>query len=167
MSELYFIVNECSKLYQDYFEYLEDKEKVRKIFLGIKEKYGIEASGFYPNKDRFRIAATRNDLSRFASRLKKTEPGVFKKNSPMHKEWCSLVADIKHMEKPRLVFYIQIPGYRWSETLFNINGTLYGMIRSNEEFNNDFKLPDFMQEIKASEFYKAIEEEEERVKENG
>lgn len=160
MNALYFIVKEDSKLYQDYFKHLEDREKVRNVFLSIKEKYGIETSGFYPNKDKFRIMATKGDLSRFASRLKKTEPGVFKKNSPMHKEWVANVADIEHIEKPRLVFYINIPSYKWSEMLFSISDTLYGMIESDIEFGEDFVVPDFLQTMKASEFHKAIEEAE-------
>lgn len=159
--KIYFKVNEESKLYKDFFDYCEDKKKVLAAFRTIKEKHGIEATGLYPHKEVLIIDPTENDAVKFASQMKKSDKRQFKKNSPIAKEWCSLVADLEHMEKPRMWNYLRIYGGRWSERLFEIGTTLYGSL----ECEGGFEIPDFLQEIKASEFYKAIEEEEEEYRE--
>lgn len=161
--KIYFIVNEESKLYKDFFSYLEDREKVFAAFRTIKEKHGIETTGLYPHKEVLMIDPTENDVVKFASHLKKSDERQFKKTSPIAKEWCSLVADLEHIEKPSLWSYLRIYSGRWSESLFNIGTTLYGSL-GTQEIEKGFEVPEFLQEIKASEFYKAIEEEEERRK---
>ena len=83
----------------------------------------------------------------------KSNYGQFKKNSPISKDWCELVKDIKHMKKPSLIWYFNLIGHRWREQLFHIGKTLYVHIESD----GIVKMPDFITEIKASEFYKAIE----------
>lgn len=157
MSNVYFTVNEGSVLYRDYFESVEDGKNVLEAFNKVKEKYGIDANAFYRVKDKFHIVPKGDDINKFESMLKKSNYGQFKKNSPVAKDWCELVKDIKHMNKPELFFYFNLLGHRWKELLFHIGTTLYGHIESNSKV----ELPDFVTEIKASEFYKAIEEEEE------
>lgn len=157
MTDVYFTVNENSVLYRDYFESVEDEKKVLDAFHTVKEKYGIEANAFYPAKGKFHIIPKGDDEKKFESMLKKSNYGQFKKNSPVAKEWCELVKDIKHMNKPRLFCYFNLIGHRWREQLFHIGTILYGHIESD----GNVEFTDYVTEIKASEFYKAIEEEDE------
>lgn len=159
MANVYFTVNDGSVLYRDYFESVEDRKKVLDAFHNVKEKYGIEANELFPVKDKFRIIPKGDDEKKFESMLKKSNYGQFKKNSPVAKDWCELVKDIKHMRKPSLILYFNIIGHRWKEQLFHIGTTLYGHIDSD----GNVEMPDFVTEIKASEFYKTIEDAEEMV----
>ena len=92
--------------------------------------------------------------------MKKTNDGEFKKNSEVSKMWIGLVKDIENFDKPRLLFYFNLIGHRWKERLFHIGDKLYCSIESDGEVST----PDFVIEMKASEFYKVIEEEENREK---
>lgn len=87
--------------------------------------------------------------------IKKTNDGEFKKNTEVSKMWVELVKDIGHFEKPELLFYFDLIGHRWKERLFHIGEKLYCSIESDGEVST----PDFAIEMKASEFYRVIEEE--------
>ncbi len=90
--------------------------------------------------------------------MKKNSNGEFKKSSKINKMWVSLVKDIEYFEKPKLMFYFRFSGPRWSERLFHDGDKLYCSIESEGEIF----VPDFAIEIKASEFFKIIEDQEER-----
>lgn len=158
MANKYFRIKEGSELYKDYFAYESDKKKIVAAFNEVREKYGIETHGFYPSKKYFRIVPTENDDKKFADLLKKTNYGEFKRNSEISKAWIELAKDIEHMNKPKLIFYFRELGHHWKERIFDINGVLYCSIESDGEVS----VQDFSEEMKASEFYKIIEEYEER-----
>ena len=145
------------QLYKDYFEWVGNWDAIKKLFNGIKEKYGIEATGFYPFKDVFKIVPTENDNKKFVSILKKTSYGEFKKNTEISKEWVSGVKEIGRIKKPELFDYFDLLGHKWKERLFHIGDKLYCSIASDGEVS----VPKFALEMKASEFYKIIEESEE------
>lgn len=90
--------------------------------------------------------------------MKKGNVGEFKKNTAISKMWVELVKDIAHFDKPKLVYYMRMNCYRWKERLFHIGDKLYGSIESDGEVS----VPDFAVEMKASEFYKVIEDAEEK-----
>lgn len=160
MADKYFRIKKDCPLYEDYFAHESDKKKIASAFTEVREKYGIETHGFYPSKEYFRIVPTSNDNKEFSDYLKKTNYGEFKKNSEISKAWIDLAKDIEHMEKPRLIFYFNLLGYHWKERLFDIDGVLYCSIESDREVST----PDFAEEMKASEFYKIVEDCEERNK---
>lgn len=159
--ERFFIVKQDSQLYKDYFRYLEDGKKLIAAFNELREQFGIETCKFYPDKERLIIVPTKNDAEKFKNLMKKTSYGEFKKASEHHKAWVEKVKNIEHMRSPRLLYYFPLLGKRWSERLFEYNGKVYCSIDANV----DFKIPDFVTEIKGSEFYKVIEESEENAKE--
>lgn len=158
--EKFFIVKQDSQLYKDYFSYLEDRKKVGAAFNELREEFGIETNEFYPYKDRMVIVPTENDCEKFEKLMKKTSFGEFKKTSEPHKAWVEKVKDIEHMSGPRLLYYFPLLGNKWTERLFEHDGKVYCTINANA----DFETPDFVTEIKGSEFYKVIEEYEERMK---
>lgn len=157
----HFEVKEGSSLYDDYFSWKEDNKKVANVFNQIAEKYGIETHSIYPSKTKFHIVPEGNDEEKFNSMLKKTSYGEFKKNSEISKEWCQLVSDIKHIKKPQLFYYFNLIGHIWKEYLFDIDGKLYCRILSDGEVS----VPDFVVEMKASEFHRIVEEFEKKQKE--
>lgn len=160
--EKYMIIKPGCNLYNDYFAWKEDEEKVCDIFGRIKKKYGIEATKFYPIKTDFRISTTYGDFDKFDKLLKKTDRCCFKRNTDISKEWRAAVADIDHMERPRLFYYFDLLGKRWVERLFDVDTVLYCSI----ETDSDFETPDFAEEMKASDFYKIIEDLEEKEESN-
>lgn len=147
-------------LYKEYFAHEEDKPKIASAFNTVCEKFGIETKEFYIKKDRFWIVPTESDREKFAGTMKKTNDGEFKKNSDVSKMWVDLVKDIEYFEKPKLFYYFDLLGHRWKERLFHIGDKLYCSIESDGEVST----PDFAIEIKASEFYRIIEEEESKEK---
>ena len=156
--EKYMEIRKGCQLYKDYFEWVGNWDAIKSLFNGIKEKYGLESEGFYPHKDRFRVVPTENDNKKFDSMLKKTSYGEFKKNTDISKEWISGVQEIGRIEKPELFYYFDLLGHKWRERLFHIGEKLYCSIESDGEVS----VPEFALEMKASEFYKIIEEGEEK-----
>lgn len=152
----YFEVKKGCRLYDDYFSHLQNESKIIDAYNKVCEKFGIESESFYMQNKTFRIVPTKADREKFSSSMKKTIDGEFKKNSEPHKMWLGLTKDIEHFQKPKLFFYFDLLGHRWKERLFHIGEKLYCSIESD----GDICCPDFVTELKASEFYKIIEESE-------
>ena len=156
--EKYMEIRKDCQLYKDYFEWVGNWDAIKSLFNGIKEKYGIETTEFYAIKNSFKIVPTENDNKKFGAILKKTSYGEFKKNTEISKEWVAGVNKIGRIEKPELFYYFDLLGHRWRERLFHIGEKLYCSIESD----GDVSVPKFALEMKASEFYKIIEESEEK-----
>lgn len=152
----YFEIKPDCALYKEYFAHEKAGEEIKAAFERVREKFGIETTVFYLKKDRFHIAATDRDMEKFSGMMKKDSAGEFKKNSTPSKMWVELVKDITHFEKPRLFYYFPALGHRWKERLFHVGDKLYCSIESDGEVS----VPDFAVEMKASEFYKVIEDAE-------
>jgi hypothetical protein len=149
----YFVVNPECALCKDYFAYRDDVEKINEAFKSIASKYGIETHSYYPSKI-LGIAGTKNDLIKFKNKLKK-DSEFFKLKSEINKEWGELTKDISIWRKPNPSRYLS----KWimskhNTRLFAIDGVLYGSIETEESFETE----EWMQEMKASEFFKIIED---------
>lgn len=155
MDKYFEIKTDCA-LYKDYFAHEEDEPKIVSAFKVVCEKFGIETKEFYMKKSNFWIVPTANDREKFSGIMKKTNDGEFKKNSDVSKMWVDLVKDIEHFEKPKLFYYFDLLGHRWKERLFHIGERLYCSIESDGEVST----PEFVTEMKASDFYKVIEDNE-------
>lgn len=152
----YFEIKTDCVLYKDYFAHEEDEPKIVSAFKAVCEKFGIETKEFYMRKNIFWIVPTANDREKFSGIMKKSNYGEFKKNSEVSKMWLDLVKDIEHFEKPKLFYYFDLLGHRWKERLFHIGEKLYCSIESDGEVST----PKFATEMKASDFYKVIEDNE-------
>lgn len=153
----YFEINKGCALYDEYFAHEESEKKISKAVLDICEKFGIETRQFYIYKDRFVICPTESDMQKFENMMKKTSYGEFKKNIEISKYWIESVKDIEHFDNPLLFSYFGLFGHRWRERLFHIGEHLYCSIESDGEVST----PNFVTEMKASEFYKIVEDYEE------
>lgn len=81
----------------------------------------------------------------------------WKENSKINKAWVKSLEDkeIKVRRKPMLAFYFTIYG-RHRTRLFAIGDELYCSIRSEY----DYEKPEWAKEIRASEFWKTVEDYE-------
>ena len=156
----YFEVKPGSTLYEEYFAYLGNRKKVTAAFDKVCEEFGIETKSFYMTNRTFRIVPTDADREKFSGTMKKTSEGEFKKTSEPYKLWMSLTKDIAPFTKPELFYYMKDLIGRWRERMFDVDGKLYCSIERESE--EEMETPEWVDEMKASEFYKILEESEEK-----
>ncbi len=163
--EKFYITGEGSKLRKDYLRYKDSTEELRKIINEFFKTHGIQSEKFQAGQDYLGITATKEDIEMFKAQLKiQNENGLnfFKKNSSIYKSWLLLVKqmDLKIIHKPYLFDYFK-PWYgRSSYRLFDIEGVVYCSFKTD----GDFEPVDNLREIKASEFFKIIEDYNESLK---
>ena len=145
-------------------EYKKEIEKLYKITDIIWDEFGIETRSFYPRVSEFKIEPTRNDVNKFREMLKK-DGSTFKKNSLVNKRFEELVKEYqaKTPYRPMLWDYAAHTYGSMAASHFEIDGVHYGSL---EIEGGGHKTVEGFEEMKASEFYKIIEDYEERVKEN-
>lgn len=161
--EKYFEISKNHEVYNGYFEWLEFKNKINKAFKDYASKREIEASEFLPRQDTVGIVPTKADNEKFEKFLKQPDGRIrfFKKNTAYAKEWVQMLRNegIKISHKPRIAWYFN--WYKSRTRLFNIESKLYGSYECEQD---EFKLPDGFIEMKASKFFKIIEDWEESQK---
>jgi hypothetical protein len=164
--EKFFVIDKESSLYKDYFKWKQDAADNAKIFDEFSKTLGIEANSYLPRKGKLYIVPTENDLNKFKNQFTQGDfdNGIrqFKCNSIIGKAWANVSKDISEPCKPNYFGLVRIYG-RYYERMFAINDVLYGSLSSSE---CNFELHECMKEIKASEFYKVIEEYKEKEDKN-
>lgn len=158
--EKFYIVPEGTKLHADYFKWKECEKELMEIAKDIMQSHGMRTTVFAAGRGYFGIDPTPADAEKFAKDLRKNEAhGVrmFKVKSAVLKEWDERTKHIEVMRKPIVCMYFSDPCGKTRYRLFSIDGVVYCSFES--EFSLEPKEP-FL-EIKASEFYRAIEEWEE------
>lgn len=158
--ESYFIVKN-EKLIAMVKEYESMREKINNAFIEFAKEYEIETEKYYMTSDVLRMVPTAKDRTRFNEQLK-ADGETFKKYSSMNKIWIGICNEknIKTPYKPiyELASLINHNIYRFKSRLFSIGDTVYGSFNADVCFN---LTPDDFTELKASEFYKIIEDYEE------
>lgn len=155
--ERYFIVTN-EPLIEQLKEYEIMRKKVEEAFKAFKKEVGIETVAYYQSTDVLKIVPTENDLDKFSSMMK-VDRVTFKKNSALNKEWVKICKE-KELKTPRkpvweLESLIDSNTYRFRSRLFSLGDKVYGSFESD----GDFTLPtEHFIELKASEFYKIVEE---------
>ncbi|WP_324825092.1 hypothetical protein [Sinanaerobacter sp. ZZT-01] len=161
--EKFFKILEESCFHKECVEWDESLKKANKIFNEMCDVFGIEAQQYVPYKDAIAILPTEKDEDKFGKVLKKDFDGIryFKKNSELHKWWCEKIKQekVECLKRPSPGSWISCGGGRFSTRLFDIKEIWYG----SYSCNTDFKLPDGLKEMKASEFYKMIEDHNESL----
>ena len=160
MSEKFFIVTEKSKLYDDYFEYRKNQKQLHKIMHDFTKKYNLPNLAA-ADGDTYSIIADKD--SPFKSQLKKyptwTKSGElydFKKSSFIGKAWHKTLntAGFKFIREPLILLYFNNMQGKWGWETFEDGEKLYLKIETEFEQSS----PNGMNEIKGSEYYKAVEE---------
>lgn len=139
-------------------EYESMRKKVNDVFAEFAKNNGIEAKEYYQFVDKLMIIPTEKDYTTFKDMLK-ADGITFRKNSAISKKWVELCKEkeLQRPEKPvwELQSLISWNIWQFRSNLFSINDKVYGTFEADE----DFSLSDeHFIELKASEFYRIIEE---------
>lgn len=157
--EKFYIVTEKSPVYKQFKDYRENRKLVNDHYGSFKENHGIEATEYNVDNESIYIVPTNNDIVKFEKVLKQPlSNGLmgFKKNSKVGKDWVSSLKEtgLKILHRPMLGFVFRVHGTHRTR-LFEHKGWVYCSCDCD---CGDWETPEGMQEIKASEFYKVIEE---------
>jgi hypothetical protein len=152
----YYIVDKESEIAKAYKAWKEEQYKINDAFRELAVECGIETKEYYPVVNSLWIVPTKNDREKFKDQVKKSCDGEFKKGSPISKLWLEKIKEkeIQDLTRPHLMFYFSVRG-RCREGMTEVCGTFYATYESECDFeclNEAFK------EIKASEYYKAMED---------
>lgn len=159
--ENYYQVTEQSPLYKEYMDYSENDKIIRQIAHEFLTNNKIDAKQYVATENTFYIIPDGNDLNNFGKILnKEIESGLraFKAKSKIGKAWVEVLKEnnVKPLHKPWLMSYFNVYG-KTSSRLFAIENKVYCSFKSEYNFDN----PEGFIELKASEFFRIIEEENE------
>lgn len=162
--ENYYEVTKQSNLYQEYMDYISNNKEMRKIADEFLIKNEVDTDKYAGTADTFYIIPTEKDLNEFEKFLCKPLENwlrAFKKTSKIGKAWLETLEEnnIKPMHKPFLQEYFNVWGQTWNR-LFNVGDKVYCSFKSEYDFKN----PEGFEELKLSEFFKIVEDENERRK---
>ena len=149
-----------SNLYKDYMDYLDNVKKVNELVNKFTKEFNIESQEYATQGTTLYIEPTENDLLKYKNVLSLYGNGLykFKGNSKVAKTWNKYLENenIEVKNKPRVPIYFNSFGYRMFSNLFSIDGKVYCSLELVDE--NFEEVPKGMVEMKASEFYKIIED---------
>lgn len=157
--EKYYLVTDESSLRKNYLDFLENEKIVKEFTDRFFKKHNISSNSYYPTSTYLHIIPTKEDEEKFGKQLcKKSNNGLkaFKKNSLINKDWlnCARTENIEFKIRPHLSWYFGNIFGGCSFRLFEIDGNVY----CSYSCSYDFKNPTGFLEMKASEFFKLIEE---------
>jgi heat shock protein HspQ len=161
----YYEVTEKSNLYKDYMNYLGNVKLVNDLVKDFTNKNNIESESYATDKTDLYIVPTENDMSKYKNVMSAYVDGLykFKGNSKIAKAWKKTLEDSKLevQRKPKVPIYFNSWSYRILSKLFSLDGKVYCSL---ELVDQDFdEVPEGMIEMKASEFYKIIEDNNNKV----
>lgn len=187
--EKFFIATESSKCFKDFKIYIENCNKHREFINKFFSEKGIDGNKYYVHGDgfvnkpfdkyskdeiRLEVEPTENNLIKFKKMLCKVnghELCGFRKNSAITKEFADRCIEEKiiiNLYGPRINDYFKSLEYGMygcrTQRLLKEN-CIY--IKIESEYLKDGDIPKGFTEIKASEFYRVIEEIEKKQGQNG
>ncbi len=160
--EKFYVVTDESSLKKDYLDYKKNDEMVREHIKNFMIDNGILTKEYAPTDESLYIIPTKEDINTFDTVLCKADKNglrQFKKGSKIGKAWIKSLKekDLTILHKPFVAFYFDNCYGKHRTRLFDINGVVYTSMNLTEYDEYDFGTPQGMKEIKASEFYKIIE----------
>ena len=156
MQEVAFRVKPDSELYKNHFKEKEERKKLHEYARAFFKKYGFCNKGGYYQRQRLSMELTPEEHEKYASQLKKHPDSnglyTFKKNSAMQKEWENSVCANVDFNKIHINFfwYSRIIS-SGSYALWDKDNELYGILESKY---GEIELPDYMERIPLSQYYK-------------
>lgn len=161
--EQYFEITKDSNHYQEYIDFQSKRKSAIKAIDSFSEAHGINSNGFMIWDGYFWVAATDDVVKKFSNQLRNIRYKgccAFKKNSSIGKAFAE--SGITMPSKPFVPFFFpDCPGYGdFSTRLFEYSDRVYCSIA--EPTLSALKSPTGFIEMKASEFFKIIEEAEGR-----
>ena len=162
--ERYFQVTGQSSLYNEYMEYKNNQQVVHSISKEFMNAQGIETNVYANQCDKFYIVPTEKDLDKFGKSLcKSIGEGLmaFKTNSKVGKAWVKTLEEkqFKIKNKPYVGFSFRNCMGKNRSRIFAIDSVVYCSFQNEHDFDD---VPDGFVELKASEFWKIVEDYEGR-----
>lgn len=156
--EVAFKVKPDSDFYAKYFDAKEEKVKFKELAVPFFLKHGIDGRFYIDKSLAVKIPKEQREKLEIHLRKNPDRNGFywFKKKSPIEKEWEETVTahiNFKRLEQVDLWWLSYI--YYGTYNLWDIGGEIYGHLEDKNK--KDIKLDDFMEQIKLSEYYAAIE----------
>lgn len=159
--EKFYIVTDDSEYRKAYLDYQQNSKEVNDIVRDFMISNDIETHEYAigMRENHFEIVPTQKDFDTFGKQMKKDSRAnvlsSFKKNSAIFKDLFKILEDknMKVLHRPFIQFAFPCCGKSRSR-LFELNGEVY----ASYEHESDFENPKGFKEIKASEFYKIVEE---------
>lgn len=162
--EKFYKIKKDSELWKRYFDWEKNFKENNEFVKRFCEEHNIESNHYYCDKESFYIVPTKNDKENFKNQFTKKElnDGLrqFRRNSVIGKSWTKETVGRAFLHKP-YPGWLNIYMGRSSTRLFSYQGELYCSIEADR-----IGVPEnTFTEIKGSDFFKIIEELEE--KQNG
>jgi len=162
--ERYFEVTKQSNLYNQYMEYKDNQEVMHNISKEFMDTQGIETNEYANQSDKFYIVPTEKDLDKFSKSLcKSVGEGLmaFKTNSKVGKTWVKALEEkqVKIKYKPYVGRSFRNCMGKNRSRIFAIDSVVYCSFENEYDFEDT---PEGFVEIKASEFWKIVEDYEGR-----
>lgn len=160
--EKYYEVTPAANLHNAFVAHENYINTLIGVFGKFAEEHGIETSKFSPSVERLQIVPTAADAEKFDSQLihnkKFCELGTFKILSPMAKAWreaCEAAGYSQSVIDPRLL----LPGtFNVCKIRYRLFREKDGVIYCSVDSEQQFDTPEGFKELKASEFYRRMEE---------
>lgn len=161
----YYEVTNKSNLYKDYMNYLENVKAINDSVNKFTEENNIESQKYATQGVDLYIEPTENDMTKYKNVLSEYGNGLykFKGNSKLAKAWKKSLENnnLEVKNKPKVPIYFNSFSYRMLSNLFSIEGRVYCSLELVDEIFEE--VPKGMSEMKASEFYKIIEDHNNQV----
>lgn len=159
MIEKYFEVTKDSGLYEEYSNYLENSIVLNKAVKNFMLKHNMETNTYACEKEKIYIQPTQKDKEIFKSQLCSycNSQGLysFKKNSKIGKDW--IAQKVVVIYRPYVGLYFQDCCGHTSSRIFKIKEKVYCSFKNEYD---TMETPEGFTEMKASEFFKIIEDNE-------
>ena len=166
MNKHYYIVPEGSRLGKIYTKWEENERETNSKIIELFAEHGINSDEYVPLEKTIAVKLDGDAKKSFESQLtKQICAGVctkFKVNSPVAKAYRD--KGIKRVPRPLVSDFMGSHGYRWAEKIFRIDGVIYARFE-DKTTDRRYACPDDLTEIKASEFYKILEEYKDKKEE--
>ena len=162
--ERYFKVTKQSNLYNQYMEYKDNQKVMHNISKEFMNTQGIETDTYANQGNTFYIVPTEKDTERFAKSLcKSIGEGLraFKAKSKVGKAWVETLEEkqIKIKYKPFVGRSFRNCMGKNRSRIFVIDSVVYCSFQNDYDFEDT---PEGFVELKASEFWKIVEDYEGR-----
>jgi len=157
--EKFFIVTEGNELRKDYLGYKTNSKLINYMAKKFCNMQLIMAEEYCAYTEQFYIVPTEEDFIKFDKVLcKEVNDGLrpFKITSKVNKAWIKLLKNegLIVTNKPYVSFYFDSCCGKHNTRIFDVEGIVY----LSMSMDYDFETPKGMIEIKASEFYKVVED---------
>ena len=158
--EQYFEITKESSHYKEYFDYLEADEACEKSVKSFLDENGIHTDYYAVFREALYIDDNPDNREKYGNQLMKhSVDGVvaFKKSSKIGRAWNEL--SIKGAYEPHVSFFFSDSSRSSRTRLFHVGEKLYCSIDCLER-STKVNTPQGFIEMKASEFFKIIEDAE-------